>query len=419
MYSNIGSRIKSQRVKLNKTQAELSDGIISISYLSKIENESVIPPKEIIEPLCDRLNIDPTSDENAQTTQLCINWFQDLFQSRLDEAKKCYLQIEDKIDLIPDNELAILIEIHKLRYFVLLENTTKARDKYMELQKISKGFNEKQKYYWLKFSGYYHFINLSYVEALTCFQQASDYLNYTFYLHLEEENSLYYMIALSASHSRKIYIALTYANKALKFFQRHYHLGKCAQCHIILGISFLRINDPETALENYQFAETIAKKINDDNLLSIIVQNIGNLNSMMKKSNEAINSFLRSYELRLDGPANKILIPVVSLMKEYYKKNDILEAKQWLEEGFNIISKNALDSIFAYDLEVYNQLINGISDTFEDLLIKEILPFLDKKKLYYEKSSYLQILADYYFGNRKYKQAAIYYSSALKARNIF
>ena len=42
-FTDIGSFIKKKRKELNVTQDEISTGICSISYLSKIENNQIIP----------------------------------------------------------------------------------------------------------------------------------------------------------------------------------------------------------------------------------------------------------------------------------------------------------------------------------------------------------------------------------------
>lgn len=53
-----GKLVKSNRIKRGLTQEELSKGIISVSYLSKIENEQVCPSEEVFTLLLNRLGID-------------------------------------------------------------------------------------------------------------------------------------------------------------------------------------------------------------------------------------------------------------------------------------------------------------------------------------------------------------------------
>lgn len=60
-FNNAGNTIKQIRIGKNLTQKELSDGIITRTYLSKIENELVNPSFDVIEKILFRLNM--TLDE--------------------------------------------------------------------------------------------------------------------------------------------------------------------------------------------------------------------------------------------------------------------------------------------------------------------------------------------------------------------
>lgn len=57
-YSDIGSFIKKKRKELNVTQDEISNGICSISYLSKIENNQIVPSDFYVREIMEKLEID-------------------------------------------------------------------------------------------------------------------------------------------------------------------------------------------------------------------------------------------------------------------------------------------------------------------------------------------------------------------------
>lgn len=57
-YRDIGSFIKRKRKELNVTQDEISNGICSISYLSKIENNQIVPSEFYIKEIMNKLDID-------------------------------------------------------------------------------------------------------------------------------------------------------------------------------------------------------------------------------------------------------------------------------------------------------------------------------------------------------------------------
>src|SRR5699024_7293773 len=55
MIIGLGHNIRRRRKKLGLTQAELAEGIISVPYLSLIENEKAHPKPDILNPLAKRL----------------------------------------------------------------------------------------------------------------------------------------------------------------------------------------------------------------------------------------------------------------------------------------------------------------------------------------------------------------------------
>ena len=399
------------------TQRSLAKNIISIPYLSKIENGSVKPSAEIIELLCKKLNINPSQEKSKWITDLCTNWFKALFYKNIDKAHLILKAIEENIQLISNKELRNLLEIHKLRYYLILENKLKASQHYLRMKAISNEFGNKEKYYWLKFVGYYYFSNSSYNKSIHYFMQAEEYSDSSIYLIQEEKHNLYYMIALTGSYARKTGITLDYADKALIFFQKHYYLKQASECHILLGITFSRIRDYEKSIDNYKLSKEIAESNKDNNILAISIQNIGNLYSLSNNHEESIGYYLKSYELQKNSSCDKKIIPIASLMKEYYKTHDMLSAKKWLVKGLNVMSSKQLESVYVYELKVFEQLINGFKDSFEDLILNRALPFLEKKELYQEKTLFLEILGDYYFNRRKYRLSASYYNYALNIKN--
>nr|WP_285853791.1 tetratricopeptide repeat protein [Oceanobacillus luteolus] len=223
------------------------------------------------------------------------------------------------------------------------------------------------------------------------------------------------MIALSASYAKNARIVYEYASKSLQYYERKVKLKQAADCHLLLGITFVRTKDFENAMESFSLAQRIADTIEDKSILATSLQNIGNLYSILNEPKKAITYFKQSYDLR-DNTHSKI-IPINSLMIEYYKTQEFQKANYWLKTGLNLLSEDKTPSIYKYELKVYNQLINGIVEKqFERLVLNEIIPFLDKREQHHEKVPFLEVLANYYFENRKYKLAATYYNQALQIK---
>lgn len=415
--NGIGRRIKQHRLKLMMTQTVLSQGIISVSYLSKIENGVAIPPPETIVLLCSRLNIEPRLNDSKEKEyhELCLSWFKHLYYNDRENMILTYSMIKEIIPFIPNANLTTIIEIHKLRYYVLVNRYDKAEIQLQWLSKIAERFSSRERYYWLKFTGYYYFVKSSYHQSFESFKQANQYVASAFYLEEEEKFGLYYMIALSASNVRKLYETLIYSNKALEYYQKNYYLKQCAQCHILIGITCSRLKNYKDAIKSYKLAKTIAENINDNNILATVFQNTGYLYALFDNSNEALKYYLNSYKIRTI-PSEKI-VPISSMMKLYYQKSDYFNAHKWLELGLKLISENPISLVFVNEFKVYERLlIEDNSSSLEDLILIDMLPSLDEKELFYDKYSYLVILSDYYYKIRRYKSAAYFYKQALEIK---
>lgn len=416
MKTNIGQILKYHRLQSNMTQAMLSEGIISISYLSKIENGKIQPSEEIVDLLSKKLNVNYLlMDKCEETTKICNDWFHYLLLGNKEKSNNLYNKIFININnnSIVNNENINLIEIHKLRFYLIIDNKIKALAQYNYLKRISKSFNNIEKYYWLKFSGNYHFSCQFYKRSLSSYQQAENLYPKVIEVPKMEINDLLYAMAITASKLRKVHLVLMLSSNALKYYQNVYNIKRCAECHILLGISYQRIGDTKEAMENYQLAINIANTINDNEILILCNQNIGNLYSIINNTVEAIKHFKISYKLRNNSSYIKKMIPISSLLKEYYNTADIIKSKKWLKKGLALSeSLKESNSFYVYEFKVFDQLINGRSEFLVPLITQEILPYLNERQLNHEKIFYLKILARYYFINNKYKLSATYYKYA-------
>ncbi|GGA91061.1 helix-turn-helix domain-containing protein [Ornithinibacillus halotolerans] len=416
MY-HIGQKIKYFRIQKGLTQTELAEGIISFSYLSKIESGSTMPNPEITGLLCKKLGIDPNViTEFDADFEKCKQWFKSLLSGDRNQAKELFEEIDSQTELYSSELLVNLIEINKLRYFMLTNQADRAAKQLQNLLRIKSTFNKLEKYYFYKFRGEYFYSKCSYYEALELFQSAENLIHDELFYKEEEISNLFYLIGNTASKIRQVHIAFPYALEALKYYQSQYDLFRCAYCHILLGICYRRNNEVEKAKESYEMAIKIGVSLNNPKLISLSNQNIGALYSSIGDHMNAIEHFKKSYETHPGTytPNINILTPISSLMKEYYKMRDYPNAIFWLQKGKERIETEHMEkSSLTYDFEIYEQLLlhhNG--HQLEKILLNEVFPYLEKNRLYYQKQIYFHLLADHYYDERRYKQAAKYYRKA-------
>src|SRR5699024_2000500 len=80
MEMEIGALIKMTRINKGMTQEELGEGIASMSYLSKIENEHVTASSEAINMHCTRLGIQLNKRNDETIDQTLQTWYGMLFE---------------------------------------------------------------------------------------------------------------------------------------------------------------------------------------------------------------------------------------------------------------------------------------------------------------------------------------------------
>src|SRR5699024_3613285 len=137
MEMEIGALIKMTRIHKGMTQEDLAEGIASMSYLSMIENEHATACSEVINMLFTRLGLhvdkrnDETIDETLQT------WYGMLFEGT---DKENIIALYNKLQQIIDSNYTdevIMFEIHKVRYYIILEQYVKAFKQINKLDAMS------------------------------------------------------------------------------------------------------------------------------------------------------------------------------------------------------------------------------------------------------------------------------------------
>src|SRR5699024_4894201 len=113
---------------------------------------------------------------------------------------------------------AVMFEIHKIRYYLFLNQYDNALRQINNLNEISGRFNSLHLYYWYKFKGIYASIyDNDFTRALRLYKLAEDNVNH---LELQEMEvaDLNYIIAVMHSKLRNTLESIDYANTALDIY---------------------------------------------------------------------------------------------------------------------------------------------------------------------------------------------------------
>ncbi len=113
-YKDIGNFIKKRRKELNITQDEVTEGICSISYLSKIENNQIVPNDFYVREIMAKLDVDEVVYTNSLKEKDYLVKILDAFYYMNDDMiKEVYRDIKD----IEHNYLINLCKLGYTVYF--------------------------------------------------------------------------------------------------------------------------------------------------------------------------------------------------------------------------------------------------------------------------------------------------------------
>ena len=411
----IGPYIKLHRIKQEMTQAELAEGIVSSAYLSKIENEKTEASPNVISLLCTRLGIQLDDGNDEMIREKLQKWYGMLSSEHdMDEMVQIYQELNQ---VMYDNHYSpdslVMFEIHKIRYFLVIGEMDKALSQINKLSEMTGTFDSLHQYYWYKFKGNYNTMNSENYQAMRMYKIAEEKLNQ---LELSEEEvaDLQYTIAVTHSKLRNTLEAIEYAEKAIATFRITYNFLRCAQSHIVLGISYRRIGMHDKAIKNYNLAKHLGELKQNKQIIHLTSQNLGYLYSTIGENRKAILNFeeiVQDPEVLL----YESIIAATSLTKEYYNINNIDKAKETIEKSLELLDQTNDDEkyqLFKYMTYTYSYAINQEGHKFESLVIDEFIPYLKKQKDYANLVVYANMLARHFEGNNRYKESVKYYKLA-------
>jgi len=409
----IGSFIKLQRVKKGMTQEELAEGIVSMSYLSKIENLRTEASPEVISMLCTRLGIELDSETNITIKEKCEQWFDMLFEvNDKEEIIERFNELNELMTLVRSDSL-MLFEIHKIRYYLIMGEADNALEQINSLNEVSGNFDSLHSFYWFKYKGNYNSYKGEFVQAMRMYKLAEEKFKHVDLPDVQQAD-LQYTMAITHSKLRNTLETIEYAEKAIDIFQKEYNFVRCAQCHIVLGISYRRIKMYEKAIKHYNLAKHLGELNKSKQVIQLTNQNLGYLYSTIGDTKEAIKFFIeviKDEEVQVSGR----LMALTNLIKEYYRIQNHEKAQEMIIEAERVLELAKNDvyyKLYYYIIHTYTYAINDQHDKFTLLVTEEFIPYLRKQKDYANLIVYSNMVAKHFETVGRYKDSVKYYKLA-------
>lgn len=420
---SIGEIIKKERIKQNIKQVALAKGICSTSYLSKIENQKIIPNDEIVELLIEKLKLELLDVSHTEEDSLIFTLSSLYKESLLNRNKNEILKSLNNID-----ESINFKDVNKYYYFQLylfriklatFDDINNLHEDFLILQMLEGKLELQQEFILnVNMSLYYYYNNQNH-KALPLLEQT---LRFYKTIPIEEWEIADFNNIISTFYlkSRNNVNSIKYANEAVEYYNSQLFFERSIDCYIKIGIAYKNLLDYNQAQEIFSLAQRISVKLKLSNKEGIIYHNLGSLYAVQENHKKALEYYLHSFELRkIDRDIEGVLLTILSIVKEYSKQHNSSQLRIWSKEGLSIIQrKNLSDNLsYYYHFSIY---LSKETENFEDILIKAIKHFekiLDLRHV----QKYSILLADYYVSQNKFKASGIYYKKAievlLKERN--
>lgn len=384
--NEIGLRIKQLRKEKGLTQNDLSDGIVSRTYLSQIEKGTVIPSFETLEKLSIKLNCNV---EEFYKTPSNSNFFQ------LNEAKKDIYSIEE---LLENNDyetareksenininLAGLSKIDLGVYFWAQGVINEQRDYKLACTFYQKSIEHlkgglKPEYY-IRTMNYYGKFLLNKGELPEAFNLLNTAYREILYNHINGIQKVFNFYNLGFGHIKigEFFSAILFLEEAKVINEKSGLYYKAGDISLLLAACYRETSKWEEALKENFRSIKIYELQKNYNQIATIYHNIGNLYYDMKKYNDSFINFEISLDMfRKTDHRKGLLLAQVGKLKAMGKIKPYSEC----EEFFNMIvqgkTKEEIGLIF-YTFSLVTECNNDLLKTL--YYLEEALKKLEPNK---------------------------------------
>lgn len=353
--SEIGQRIKELRKRKGLTQLELSEGIVSRSYLSQIEKGNVIPTSETIRRLSQKLNYE--EEEFYKSPSLNMQNLNDfkkniyLLESYVETndyqlAASKFNEIDLSLDGVNDNDKGIyywaagVIEEHQ-------GNKIEARRNYLESLNYLSNSTFYDKYVrTLNYIGQ-HYIEIDeFEEGFFVLNKAYRQILYSHINGVLKIQNLYYL-ALNHTKIGEVFSAILFLEEAKRHSEQMNIFYKYGEISLLLAVCYKEISKWHDAVKENEKALKYFELTNDENQIATIYYNIGVLYLEIELYDDS-EDFLKKSEILFNKINHKKGLSMVDLaLLNVYQKNKPLSLTKDFADKI-IMNKSLENKILIY-----------------------------------------------------------------------
>ncbi|MCG7343439.1 helix-turn-helix domain-containing protein [Sporosarcina sp. ACRSL] len=387
---NIGSILKYYRMKNNLTQAELSEGICSISHLSKIESNKYVPHIETINELFNRMNIEWEQEVNSYEywKEKLETFIMHSVYYDLTSMEEVYAELSAQEDYLQSTDLVNRYELYKLRYYLFKRDIPRATQQTAILKRMEKSFTDYEKGVSKVIYLMYDIFTQNFTEAEGRLERIEEFRERI--PHMFEGELFYqraYLLHNRAQYSKSTY----YAEMAVDHFRKDSNYIRLLHAQLLLAINYTKRDFTLQAEGLFKTILRNAKMMEKDQLYQGALYNYSVLQNRRGLHSSAYD-MLKELKALLEAGTDyyqAVLIHLLQTAVEENKEIDLLLDE--LEE----LAGRKKDPYLEVQLEYFRKTKLSQQELF-DYCEQIVFPFLKKHDYIGEARSIAYRLANYY-----------------------
>ncbi|MFC0215154.1 helix-turn-helix domain-containing protein [Paenibacillus chartarius] len=409
---NPGDRIRNLRLWKRMTQGELVEGISSVAYLSKIENNLASPSSRFLHEVAGRLGVQPEDLLQPASVRFedeirgifLAYWERDLITG--DDISKLSLHLLE----VHSNETYLMMYAVLIRYHYLNSTYKAGLELYAASLKYVKENDTETPEFVLFY--YYQACGLLFFN-LQDFVKSNQYLlrSETFAKDRSHKDKARLYFNLSLVHQRLQYdvgLCLYYSEKACFHIKQLNDPNRTANLVLTRGIQFLLAKRPEEAMQCVEEARELVREDGNEELLAAIDYNFGRAHQLAGEYEQAVAFMYRSLDRFAKLPdSTKVQQNYRRLIEVYLQLRDWQKAAECLQIAERYAEQNK-EVLFDIELHLLRaQLYRYTEDTRKyEKELHRLLDYCVKMNQHHQVKSIGKQLGDYYYERKSYRKAA-------------
>lgn len=338
-------------------------------------------------------------------------WYNALLRHQLDEAVQWKEQVERTImDMEEDQTLLIYYSLLILRHNLLTRDQAGLNQYAQSITPFEEQSGPLLTYYYHLFTGMYKAYEGAYNDALHHYISAEDYLKEI--PDQMEKAEFHYRVASVYYHIRQTLLAFKHVKQAKALFDSDKaYVQNSADCENLLGLCYLANKDFAFAEDHLTRALNTAVTLEDEELALHIRYNFGFMYAEKGESDEAVR-FLKSVN---EAGFNREKASFL-LAREYFKLGQAEEAFKGIEAGLEACRETE-NAEYSHHLAVLKALHDESADEEKEMVVAKAIDYFSDNRLYGYMNDYLGELAHYFFEQKQFEKAGIYFERARRERD--